>query len=340
MKRPIQICFAASVGVLVFSLISSADSSLDSLTSAGSGNISEGLSYSDNGDSSKNDEGLLGWGLGYTFSHQDQPATPTSQQVIDNSSGFQGNISYKDRWEVGGGLSYSTTPAENLHSVGPNVFVGYLFKSYESKKPPRISTPAAASQLNSDAEDSSETDRFHPSLELKMGLGWLNFTEDLSGATARTPAKRAALAALEKASSVSIAQTGISPEADYSPLDWLSLRAVYTHYKYNKDVASFLKLLDSPRAVSIGASNFGSTLSGFPSYTLEFDAMFNFLDDWSFTPTYIASKNADDGSKGTTLKAMLNRNLGDHWRAGLGFEHDKADGFIENLVLASIGYDF
>jgi len=312
-----------------------ASTSLDSVTTAGSGTISEGLTYNGSPvEAPKAGEGKFGWNVGYTFSKQTQSATSSSPEITDNTSDFTAGVSYKNGWEVGGGLSYSTTPAESLHSFGPNLFAGYLFELHTSEPNDQPKTPDASPKPT--PQKSSKG--FQPSIEVKAGFSSTTYTEDLSATTARTGAKKVAVGT--RKTSEGITQTAFSPEVIASLLEWVSVRATYTHYKYNKDVKAFLALLDSPRAVQIGAANFGSTLSGFPSSTFELGATFYFLDVWNFTPSYTWSKYASDGSTGNSLKLALNREIGDHWSVGLGFEHDKSNGSLQNLGILSLDYDF
>jgi len=319
----------AAVSVLLLAAIpqARAANSLQSDTSVGSTNLTEALTY-DGSQDNPSLEGGFDWNLAFTLSRTTQPATDGTPDVRDTTSELSGGGGYGiNGFAAGAGLTYSTTPAEGLHSLGPNLRVGYTYKFGE---------PEPAENGGAGEETSPS---FRPSVGLKALFSNLAYTEDLTGSAAPRTDKRK-LAPNPAAASESIVQRSAGLQLDVAPWDWLSFKAIYTRYFYNKNVHDFIERLDSPRAVQLGASGFGATLAGFPSHEAEFGATIRFLEAWSVDATDTLSKSANDGSASYSLKIAVNRDIGETWRAGVGMEHDSSSSSgVQNLALLSIGHD-
>lgn len=290
------------------------DQSLESDTSIGSTDFIEQVSY--DGNQTKDGKNVgWNWNLAYTYSKQTTPATASASEITDVSSQFVGGFGYKKDWESGFGLTYSVTPAEDLHDVGPNAYLGYTFKFGQK----------------------GDEGSFQPSLRVKGSLADLSYTEDFTHEKKppRNPLAKRPLA------SESINQFDWALETDYNALEWLTPKLTFTKYHYSKNVNEFLNALDRPQAIRLGASNFASTLSGFPEWVFEPVVVFYFLETWEFEYDYTLTQAQADHSKTVGNKALLSDDLNSHFKLALGFEHDSSqDNGVENLVLAQVTYSF
>lgn len=314
--------------LLSFPFYSFAGDSLETDTSIGANDFIEEFSYSGSQSTEGKDLGW-NWNLSYTYSKQTSPATVSSSEITDISSQFVGGFGYKDDWERGLNFTYSTTPAESLHDVGPSAYVGYTFHFKHSAEVKKDAP-------KKDAQDSADNE-FIPSLKIKGSLAVLLYSENFTNNTQPTRNKLVKRALTTN----SINQSDFELEADYSPLDWLTPKLSFTKYRYSKDVNNFINALDRPAAIRIGASNFSSTLSGFPSWSLNPGVTFYFLDTWNFEYNFTVTETQADHTKSYGNRGLLTDDLSDHVRLAAGIEHDSSvNSGVTNLALIQGSYSF
>jgi len=304
------------LALLVFSLPvlaapGTASYKASSSTSAGQGNFSEGLSLSgDHPTSDADDSGAVDWNAGYTYSK-----APVGND-FNKTSDINLNVGFKKDWDFGGGFDYSSTPAESLSSVGPEGWVGYEFL------------------LGGGAKDS-----FRPSIEPKFTYHGQTYTQTFSGTTTRVGVRRTVTR--PTTGSQAIRQNEYTLGIDLSPVELFSVHVAGSSYKYNKDVSSFIALLDSPRAVSRGASTFSTTLGGFPKSSAELGLSLFPWETWTFTLDFTRTKVQADGSTSTSSKIEVEKELSKAVKLGLGFDHEKSETQgEENLTILDLAYSF
>lgn len=220
------------------------------------------------------------------------------------------------RVDFGGGVSYSTTPAENLSNFGPNGKIGY---SYEW----------------------GESEDFNPSIGGNFQLGFLRYQQSvtttsttLSGRKNRTPLTSTTT------NTVSIGQVSLGISTYFSLWEWVTFRIGYTKYNYTRNIKDFEAQLDSPLAARSGASSFLSTVSGFPKSSTRFGFSLYPSKDWEVEVSYSATKIASDNSTSTTTKLIVDKDLNDEWRIGLGVGRSKSASTNEGLFLFSLSRYF
>ncbi len=308
---------------------------LESETSAGAASQSEALTYS------SKDVDPLSWNLGYTFTHL-KDADAAGGSISDTTNQLAGGVEWEKEWLAGIGLSASTTPQEHLTSVGPNFELGYTWKlgAPSGKATPELrrkdaeAVDANTHELEESAAAADEP--FRPSFGIKSSAAILNFKESFSGTTIA----RAGRAAKPTSGTAQILQTGWTWELDVNPLEWLASKATFTHYFYNRSVTNFLALLDSPRAVSLGASGFSNTVNGFQTNQGLLEFMIYPAELWELDLIGNLSKSASDGNTTQGIELTVARQWGEHWKTGVGYEYDNGDGTVQSLGVAQLTYLF
>jgi hypothetical protein len=322
--------------------------SVESLTSAGTGTFSEGLTY--NGESKSNkdaEDGRAGfnWTIGYAYTAATLGATstaPTPAPTTNASSDHTNSISlgggYSDKWEIGLGIDYSNTKEENLKSFGPNAYLGYTFDLANRPKklkrqPQNPNSPTA--KVDSDVEDDA-SGVFVPTLNFRITGASNKFTHDASLTTRAGSRKQLAATATQE-----ITQKDFEIDGTLSALEWLDVKLSYIKYNYDKNVADFLARLDQARAVQTGLADFGSTLSGFSSKEWGINLTFHLPLDLDFGADFTQSTSAIDGTtKTNTFKGDLSRVWAETWKTGLGFERSKSNTDVQNIGLLTLAYEF
>ncbi len=300
------VCFSAATRVVF------ADS-VSSQTAAGTGIFSEALSY--DGQSKNNIK--TGNGLDWNVSggtYRIKTTTPiTKKEIVDATNSVGAGLGWdQSDWELGADLSYSRTPAEALHSYGPDAYLGYTFAHKDKKG-----------------------DTSAPSLELKGTWANQRYTEDFSRLARAIETDRNITRP-----AVSITQSAGSLEAVLNPTSRLSLSATYTAYSYDRNVKRFARYLDSTRAVLIGLSRFSSTVSGFPSHMTETSLTVGPYAKWTveLDSSYIIS--AVDSSITHTARVLLSRDIA-NWTVGIGVERDSLPVTgVQNLGLLNVSASF
>ena len=325
----IQILFAA----LLFAAPQAHATSLESDTTLATETSTEAVS----GDGNFGAESPWIWNLGGSYTKTTTPATTTSPQIIDKTTGLTTGFGWEQDFMAGLGIAYSATPDERLDQFGPNIYVGYNFKLGSSPQKPVKKTQPEKSLVDQEDDelDASEKKEFVPSLSVRVPLGQMRFRIQPLPVTAT---KRRALAPAPIAAEIIQKSGGL--ELGYDALVWLSLRASYVKYKYDRDVNKFVANLDSPRAVRAGISGFGSTVSGLPLDLFSFGVGLTPLDNWSFDFDDAITTQATDRSKSRAVKLMATRELGESWKVGLGLENEHSVSLNENLLLIKVVYDF
>jgi hypothetical protein len=276
-----------------------------SSTSAGQGNFSEGVSLL--GDHPVTETGSVDWSAGYTYSRTPVGADSNRTSAADLTVGYRGS------WDVGGGLDLSGTPAENLTSFGPQGWVGYVFTwGNEARR----------------------------SIEPKLTYHGDTYKQTFAATSVTRAGSRRAVAR-PSAGSQSIHQNEWNLAVDVNPFDILGFRVSASSYKYNRDVNAFLATLDTPRAVSTGASSFSTTLGGFPKNSVEVGVTLYPFDTWDLILDITRTKVQADNSTSTASKVEVEKEFSKAFKLGLGFDHEtSAQLGEENLTLLDLTFEF
>lgn len=276
-----------------------------SSTSAGQGNFSEGVSLL--GDHPVTETGAIDWSAAYTYSR----APVGADSNLTNAANL--TVGYRDAWDVGGGIDLSGTPAENLKSFGPQAWLGYIFSWGEGGK---------------------------RSIEPRLAYHGDTYKQTFVGTAAARAGSRRQVAR-PTTGTQSIHQSEWNLGVDVSVWEFLGLRASASSYGYSRDVNSFLATLDSPRAVSTGASSFSTTLGGFPKSSVEAGVTFYPFESWDFILDFTRTKVQADNTTSTASKAELEKEFSRAFKLGLGFDHEtSAQLGEENLTLLDLTFGF
>jgi hypothetical protein len=269
-------------------------------------------------------ESIYNWDLSYTRTSQQTSSTAlngTSATINDNTNDFSFGLGlYRDTLSFGVTLDYSSTPEENLSSIGPEILLGYQF------------------HFNSVDENLDEA-KFNPYLKAEFGYGSENYTQTFE----TTKVARRKNAPVRPVTGINtIGQRYIAATLKLKTLVWLYVRAGYKKYSYSKDVSEFTQYLDNQQALGAPTSGFSSALSGFYDSTVFGQLHFDFIETWSFEMKRSVSKVALDKSQNTTDRILLSDDITPSWDLGVGTEifHAGATGLSDTTILATADYTF
>ena len=350
--------FAAFGFLLSFLLVNPVHAtSLESETTAATNSSSESISGDGHlkGETKKGEsepeDSPWNWNLGGSYSLTKVPASATAPQIIDKTTGVTLGVGWDQDLMIGAGLAYSATPDERLSNVGPSLYVGYTFKfpgrvssgngvGSLAKKAIIKKTQPEKSAVDQEDEELNANEEFVPSISLKVPLATLKYTIQPTPVTASPTTRRKPLAPPPPPAGAEITHKSAGLELSYNALAWLSFRVSFVKYTYDHDVNKFVANLDSPRAVRAGVSGLGSTVSGLPLNVFAFGVGLTPLEHWSLDFDDSITTQATDRSKSRALKLMLERDLGEAWKIGLGIENEHSLSLNENLVLVKVVFDF
>jgi hypothetical protein len=322
--------------LIAFTSIPAIADSLESETTGSATNFSEGLSYS--GTSSENPDFSLN--AGYTFSTSKSEETGLTDKNHEVTAG----LGWRDNWDIGGGLAYTSTPDEYLKNVGPNVYLGYVFRFGEAPKLAKIKAPKPKVQSKNDKDKDNEDDddtasKFIPSVELKGKFTFLKYTESFTAAV-QGPGKLGAQKTRTVSYDLQMGQEAMELSLNLSLLEWLSIDASYTKYQYANDLATFMSKLDSPRAVALGAGGFSSVLTGFADRAGSLSITVYPAESWELAAEGSTSRNALDFTVTKSGKVSVSKELFEHWKLGVGIGRDSSPTFKQNSGSLKLAYEF
>ena len=337
--------FGLGVACALFASQAQAEFTLESETSAGSGNFSQELTVAGEipelgmgkaAPSRHPENASWNWKLGYTSSTSPPAPAANGPSVKASSSQFIGGFGYRANWSADLNLIYASTPSEELTSFGSTLNLGYTFRfGSESGAPQSKTTARKISQKSVEQNEEDEDEVFVPSLELALALGTTGFDQSFSSASVATKrGKPHSLTTSEK-----IRQNLVKPELTGTPVPWFTLSAAYTRYTYNRDVNEFLNYLNQPRSIRIGVGGFADTLDGFADHSGELTATLHLGENWDFesSVTLTRSKSTDSLTHGWSTR-LESRSL-DPVVFSLGAERDTSpDQPAENLGIVKVSY--
>lgn len=241
------------------------------------------------------------WHLGYTFSHLKENFS--GFEVSDTTHEVTGGFDWEKDWLFGAGFSFATTPSEHVKSVGPVFDFGYTWKL---------------------------------GVGFRESVAFLSYKQSFTSTTRPPPGRPARAATVDE----QILQTGWTTELDASPAVWISLKGIYTHYFYNRNVNQFLQNLNTPRAVSLGVSGFSNTLEGFQTHYESIQITFYPSELWEFSAGSDLAKSASDGSYTHGFSVSAAKQWGSYWKTGLGYEYANSPSLVQSLADVMITYYF
>ncbi len=255
------------------------------------------------------------WDLSYTHSTI-QVKQQTGGVITDNSHSVTvgAGLETPSRFSFNTDLNYSKTPEENLQSYGPSMVFGYTYE-FGKKKTFKKKNSQKDDNDNDDEED------FKPSVGAELTIGYDNYVQTF-GKTAR---RKANGVARPVTGSNEINKKSGELSLKVHPWSWVSARASYTKYSYNKDVNEFLQYLDV-HAIGHVSAGMEDALAGFYSDTKTVSLSFYILEDWELDLEHSASTVISDQSESSYDKGTVYVDLGETWRLGAGFEYSKSNG--------------
>ncbi len=232
-------------------------------------------------------------------------------EVKDITKAFSANLGYESKrhFEFGAGYNYSTTPNENLVSLGPEASVGYM--------------------------PESDSDNFERSIGVKFTAATNAYVETFT-ATGGPLTKRGKTRPVT--GSNQIIQSSFQIETPVKTFEWLTLRPSATFYHYNTDVSTFLDYLTSKRLSlsTIGLQNSAASLASFES---ELQATFYLFESWELLLNEDYAVLASDKSNSWASKAEVFYDL-DDWRFGVGYSNLRSLPANDDALIINVSYDF
>jgi len=243
------------------------------------------------------------WAWSFEFGLSDSQ----SAVGIDFSEHLSGGVtkSLEADWKWGGGVNYSVCPLDSLTAIGPELFVGKMF---------RLGT------ISFDDDESvgqPVQSRVEPTIDIQAGLA---FNEYLHSAPLATP---------------SMLQTELRLGVIFSLVKQATLSAHFSSYFYNQNATTFSQSLLTTQSVRVSTTGFMSVLSGFQSETAELNFTFEWIDRWKFiVGSSFATAIDFTGNVGVHMAA--NYDLSPAWNVGLGGQYLPSP-FVQNWsVMASV----
>ncbi len=325
--------FSIAICGLFFSTLSSRSFaiSIESNTTSSSTSTEEAISLdgaiTDKGGDdhkSSSESAKYPWALNFSQSKVNSTdADGKPLQDITNSVEALFGYDSKSLFEFGGGYSFSSTPNENLISLGPSLYIGYAFEEDKiSDKKPK-------------AEAGEEESGFRKSIGFKLSFSNNRFIEAF---TAIQPPKTIGGIAKPTTGINEIIQSSLMLEIPIKCLEWLKLRPTATYFKYNTDVVNFLNFLSSAR-LSRGTLGLQSSAASFATFEAALHATIYLFDSWELNLSENYAILATDKSNSWSSKVEVFYNISD-WRLGLGYSSLRSVAANDNSGILIVGYDF
>jgi hypothetical protein len=289
------------------------------------------------------------WNLALTYSKTSSTDEATQTKVVDKTTEVAGGVDWEsaDHLTVGLGLSFSSTPDENLVGYGPEINFGYTYefaKSMANSKTKECALNDTADRTNEARQKPSEKDAkcdsdadagiFHPSIGLNEAIQYMSYVEKLNGVTRLRNRTRAVTGTND------IHQTSFQTDLKVKPYRFLRTTLRGTVYHYDRDVNQFLAQLDSARGVRFNNSGLSSLVSGLPAYSGEILMDFYIGENWEVDLSATDAVSITDYTHAWTYKLDVFRDLNDQLRLGLGYERDVAPTATDNIGKLTIAYGF
>lgn len=291
-------------------------STLDSETGVGSGTFNQSLGYHYSPEDGDREAGYWNADFGYAFSSTSYTDSATAGSINDQSHEFSAGASFQKNFDAGGGVVFGMVPSESLTNIGGNLYFGKTWKMGDK---------------GGDAADKSE---FVPSISIKLKLAGTTYVESFSSSSRRSGSGRTS----GRLTSEKIGQTASTLQGSWMPLEWSDFTLSYTRYQYDKDVATFLALLDSPLAIQAGLSGLSNTLSGFNTSLIALTWIVRPQEPWELALDLSLSTSAIDRSIGRGFRITVSRELGEKWFVGVGLDQNQSSGSTTTLGLLNLNY--
>lgn len=252
------------------------------------------------------------WNLGYSNTRSTSTDSATGEKITDRTGDLNLGLGLETPGQLTAdiGLDYSTTPDENLAQFGPNASIGYTYEFAES-------------------------DGFHRDVTAKLLLSSTEYVQTFT----KTRARRQAVTRPATGNNT-IRENSVGLSLSSNVFEWLGIKIQSVKYSYNKDVVRFLAFLDSSRSVVSGRSGLSSTVTGLPDTETRLKVTFYIGEDWTVLLSEAAAKSIVDGSLAWTSKALVSRDFGDSWNAGLGYQQEASPLVHDNLAIIDAKYLF
>jgi hypothetical protein len=274
------------------------------------GSSSKSQAVSASGDFAKG----FDWDLNYTRTVSDTTSAANAS-LQDTSHEFILGLGLEtpELFSAGIGVHYTSTPEENVQSVGPEFSLGYTLKAEKTKD-----------------------DAFRPRANLELTAATQNFAQNFAGTKTRRNGNTRPVSGEN-----TIEQKALGLKLKFKPWSWFALKASYTAYSYNKDVNQFLQFLDSTKAL-VATTGLSSAVTGFYKNTLLAGVTFYFLEDCNIALSRAVSTIALDDSIATTDKIMLEYEMNESWNLGIGTEklQSSSSAITDQIGILSAGYEF
>jgi hypothetical protein len=287
---------------------------ISSETEASSSTFSESLSGS--GPLGGNDS-VWDWDLDLNHTKTTDTSVQGSSPIVDETSEVDAGLAWDgpNGWSADGALSGSTTPQENLKTMGVSLGLSCRVPYGQTKKVdhPVMEKPAPSEEVDSNDEDED----YAPSLTLRATVETKNFNQTF-GATRiiRRADGRTVTRAANGSQALNQKAAGLSVK--WAPAEKWRFKVASEVFSYDRDVASFMSLLESPLATQRGFGSLTNTVGGLPnvSYSAAIDTDLTEKFGLELKETY--SIISEDLSSSYSTRIVLGVDLSDLWKASMG----------------------
>lgn len=305
---------------------------LESETDNGYGSLIEDLTLDTKNDKLKNESQFS---FNAAFNINSAPQNYLGANTNLNTYDLKANLDWLSaaRWELEGGFEGSWIPMPNpltglfrnnpvLHTIGPVATLAYTFEFGE--KPEKGSSGATP----------KEDDPFIPSLEIKATGEFLYYSAEI-------PKGFVYLSGV--AQDVTLLQVFPLLQLTYEPWDWLTAKASFTYYFYNRNAADYVSaitnLSGSNRVpVKMVMGGLSNVASGLPLDLTDLELDFFPMDGWEWDFEATVTASASDGTLAQGYETLLTKDWGDHFRTGIGAEANYSWILTEYLLRVKLTY--
>lgn len=254
----------------------------------------------------------------------------TGADVENKSVDVDGGATFETpaNWSFGFLVALGNQSTDNLQSTATSIFVGKKFvfgetplkdKENGGPTPKFVQEPAGGDDIE-----------FLPSFALRCEFTNNNLSQKQSGR--RSVGNR-----------LSLGQTSSELTLAVSPWRLLDFTANVKRYSYNRDLDTYIDLLESPAATRRFGGNFGSSLTSLSSTETNFALSFHLTDQWDLDVTTSKIKDApapQNTSEDKSISIGYSAEAGWGLSVGTGQTFDSASGDRDSYQTLSAQYHF
>lgn len=247
------------------------------------------------------------WGLSDSLTHTRTEPGAISTALEDDTNEASARLAWASEsgLTAGGEVSYSTTPAEALQSRAISLHLSHQL------------------MLEDDTNrESGEGDEADPAtLGFRMEVGTRLYQQTFSSSNG---GRRGVLFRRPSSGSNELRQYEIGAGLRLSPSERWEIELSGRNYVYDKNVAEFLKYLDSPTAIATGKESLSQTVSGLPQASVGISGTYALNEKWEADLSQSMTTQAADQKSAWTTRVMLAWSYSEKFKFGFGAERSSS----------------